>query len=111
MTPKDFMTIIDHNLETKPRPAHMNKDLMTCAMQMEQAMRLQDDFNGGAEYSLMRALNDLEHIRWRLIDAGQNWSVSRIEEAMDALKQELEDNIDDFKMPVYIGRELEREMP
>lgn len=30
-----ILIIIDHNL-TKPKPAHMNKDLMTCALQMEQ---------------------------------------------------------------------------
>ena len=34
MKPEELLIIIDHNL-TKPKPHHMNKDLMTCALEME----------------------------------------------------------------------------
>jgi hypothetical protein len=35
MKASDLLLIIDHNYETKPRPAHMNFDLMTAALQLE----------------------------------------------------------------------------
>ena len=30
-----LLSIIDHNVENKPKPHHMNKDLMTTLLQME----------------------------------------------------------------------------
>ena len=30
-----LMNIIDHNIETNPKPHHMNKHLMTAALKME----------------------------------------------------------------------------
>lgn len=30
-----LIDVIDHNVQTQPRPHHCNKDLMTAALQME----------------------------------------------------------------------------
>lgn len=40
MRSNDLITIIDYNRETKPKPFHHNFDLMTCALQIEQAARV-----------------------------------------------------------------------
>lgn len=40
MRSTDLITIIDYNRETKPKPFHHNFDLMTCALQIEQAARI-----------------------------------------------------------------------
>lgn len=35
MSEHTIISIIDHNIANKPKPAHHNKDLMTALLQME----------------------------------------------------------------------------